>query len=107
MKPSEVLAPIGAVLGTLLSLACCLPLAALGGLGAGGVGIFLGRASPWLQGMSLGLVGLSLVSLVRGRRSCQTRSRAREIIVVVAAIFVLTVLLLPQLVADLVAALPL
>lgn len=91
-----VVAPIAAMLSSLATLACCLPVGFLAAAGAASAGVFLQR-------FRLGLLALSVVFLVLGfwqqRRGAQCglkRTRWTRALVWIAAVIVLVVLLFPQ-----------
>ena len=65
-------ASLGAVVTSLLTLGCCLPLPFLGAAGIAGASVFLAGARPWLLGFSIILLGLGFFQVYRGMR-CRTR----------------------------------
>ena len=71
-------ASLAAVLASLLTLGCCLPLAFLGALGIAGASVFLAGARPWLLGLSIILLGLGFFQVYRGMR-CRTRQSFNRI----------------------------
>lgn len=61
-------ASIGAILASLLTLGCCLPLAFLGAAGVAGASVFLAGARPWLLGLSIVLLAWGFFQVRRGLR---------------------------------------
>jgi len=96
-------ASLGAMLTSLLTLACCLPLPFLGAAGIAGASVFLAGARPWLLGLSIILLGLGFFQVYRGMR-CRARQSKTSIVLLGLATLVLVVLLLfPQLIAGVLA----
>ena len=105
MRVTEKLGPIAAVISALATLACCLPLGIAGALGALGLSVALDQARPWLIGIAVILLGVSGFQMYRGRKSCRRRSRLSLIVFGLCAAVVLAVMIFPQTVAELLAAL--
>jgi len=103
---TERLAPVAAAVSALATLACCLPLGIAGGLGALGLSMAFVRLQPWLIGLSIVLLGVGLFQLYRGQRSCRRRSRLSLVLFGASAVIVLAVIVFPQRLAELMAALP-
>ena len=106
MRITERVTPIAAVLSALASLACCLPLGIAGAVGALGLSVALEALRPWLIGIAVILLGVGLFQLYRGQRKCQRRSPVSFILFGVSATVVLAVMIFPQKVAELLAAIP-
>lgn len=106
MRITERLAPLAAVASSLATLACCLPLGIAGALGALGLSLALESLRPWLISLTLILLGVGLLQLYRGGRSCQPRSRLSLIVFGLSAALVLAILVFPQQIAELMAAFP-
>lgn len=106
MRVTEKLTPVAAALSALATLACCLPLGIAGAVGALGMSVALERLRPWLITLAVILLGVSLFQMYRGRRSCQRRSRLSLVLFGLSAAVVFAVMIFPQQVAELVAALP-
>lgn len=105
MRVTEKLTPLAAAMSALATLACCLPLGIAGAAGALGLSVALERLRPWLIGLAVILLGVSAFQLYRGQRSCQKRSRLSLICFGVCAAVVLAVMIFPQKLAELMAAL--
>jgi hypothetical protein len=93
-------ASIGAMLTSLLTLACCLPLPFLGAAGIAGASVFLAGARPWLLGLSIVLLGLGVFQVYRGVRCRARQSKTAVALLGLAAIVVVLLLLFPQLIAS-------
>jgi hypothetical protein len=105
MRVTEKLTPVAAAVSALATLACCLPLGIAGAVGALGLSVALERLRPWLIGLAVILLGLSLFQMYRGRKSCQRRSRLSLVLFGLSAAVVLAVIVFPQKLAELMAAL--
>ena len=105
IRITERLPPVAAIVSALATLACCLPLGIAGAVGALGLSVALERLRPWMIGLAVILLSVSSFQMYR-RRSCQRRSRLSLILFGLSAVTVLAVMLFPQGVAELMAALP-
>ena len=105
MRVTERVAPVAAALSALATLACCLPLGIAGAVGALGLSVALTSMRPWLIGVAVMLLGVGSWQLYRGQRSCQRRSRLSLILLGLSAAIVLAVIVFPQQLAELMAAL--
>ena len=99
------LTPVAAVMSALATLACCLPLGIAGAAGVLGLSVTLDRLRPWLIVLAVILLGVSAFQMYRGRRSCQRRSRLSLVCFGLCATVVLGVMIFPQTLAELMAAL--
>jgi hypothetical protein len=106
MRRGERWAPVAAAMSALATMACCLPLGIAGAVGALGLSVALESVRPWFIGLAVVLLGWGLFQLYRGRRACQTRNPFSLIVFGISAVVVVGVLLFPQKVAELMAALP-
>jgi hypothetical protein len=104
-RVTEKIAPLAAGLSALATLACCLPLGIAGAVGALGLSVALEDLRPWLIGLAVILLSVSGVQMYRGR-SCQRRNRLGLILFGLSAVVVLAVMIFPQKLAELMAALP-
>jgi hypothetical protein len=94
---------VGAILTSLLTLGCCLPLPFLGAAGFAGASVFLVGARPWLLGLSIILLGAGFYQVYRGMR-CRTRQSKTAIALLrLATLVVVLLLLFPQVVASVLA----
>lgn len=95
--------PVVAILSAIGSLACCLPLAFLGALGAAGVSAVFATLRPWLLVLSAALLVVGFIQLYREGRSCRRRSIASVVVFWIAVAIVLAMLFFPQQIATLLA----
>jgi hypothetical protein len=86
----------GAVLSSLATLGCCLPIGFLAAAGAAGAGILLQKFRPWFMGLSVLFLAGGFVQQYRGARCGVNPSRSNVAILWIAAGFVLLMLLFPQ-----------
>jgi hypothetical protein len=94
---------VGAILTSLLTLGCCLPLPFLGAAGLAGASVFLAGARPWLLGLSVILLGAGFYQVYRGMR-CRTRqSKTAIALLSLATLVVVLLLLFPQVIASVLA----
>lgn len=105
MRVSEKLTPVAAAMSALATLACCLPLGIAGAVGALGLSVALESMRPWLIGLAVILLGVSAFQIYRGQKSCRRRSPLSLILLALSAMVVLGVILFPQKLAELMAAL--
>lgn len=103
MTHTEKIAPAAAALSALATLACCLPIGIAAGTATASLAIVAGSYRWWFLGASAVLLTLGAVQLVRVRRTCQTRGSGSTVILAVSAAIVLLVVLLPQVLAGLIA----
>jgi len=96
-------ASLTAVLASLLTLGCCLPLAFLGALGVAGVSVFLAGARLWLLGLSIILLGLGFFQVYRGMRCRMRQSKTSIALLGLATLVVVFLLLFPQAIASMLA----
>src|SRR6266496_3910418 len=103
MRVAERLAPVGAAVTALATLACCLPFGIAGAVGALGLSVVLASLQPWFIGLSVIFLGVGVFQLYRGQKSCQRRSRLSLVLFGLSAAIVVAVLAFPQKVAELMA----
>jgi hypothetical protein len=96
-------ASLGAVLTSLLTLGCCLPLPFLGAAGIAGASIFLSGARPWFLGLSVILLGLGFFQVYRGMRCRARQSKTAIICLGLATVVVFILLFFPQTIASVIA----
>ncbi len=94
MKHTEKLAPLAAVASAVSCMACCLPF---------GIAAAAGRAGLGLLAVSAGLLLFGLWQLYRKGRTCERRSRASVTIFWACAVIVITMIIAPQFLANLLA----
>jgi hypothetical protein len=85
-------------------MACCLPLGLAASAGAAGLGVVLTPLRPWMLAISGALLLFGLWQLYRSKgATCQRRSRLSVAVFWVCAALVLVMMLMPQVVASLLA----
>ena len=105
-RVTERAAPVAAALSALATLACCLPLGIAGAVGALGLSVALASLRPWLIGLAVVLLAVGSLQFYRGASACRRRSPLSLVLFGLSAAVVLGVVLFPQKVAELMAALP-
>jgi hypothetical protein len=96
-------ASVGAMLTSLLTLGCCLPLPFLGAAGVAGASVFLAGARPWLLGFSVILLAVGFFQVYRGMRCRARQSKTAIALLSLATIVVVLLLLFPQVIASVLA----
>lgn len=98
-----VSASIAAILGSLATVSCCLPLGFAAALGAGAASAFFVTLRPWLLGFSLVLIGLGFWQQHRAKQ-CALRGRLLgKVLLWAAVVVVLAMIFFPQQIAGWVA----
>jgi hypothetical protein len=96
---SGISVSVGAILSSLASLSCCLPVGFAVALGAGAASAFLTTLRPWLLGFSVVLIGLGFW---QQRRATQCAVKGRvvgQVLLWAAVAVVLGMILFPQQIA--------
>jgi hypothetical protein len=96
-------ASLGAMVTSLLTLGCCLPLPFLGAAGLAGASVVLSAARPWLLGLSVILLGVGFFQVYRGMKCRARQSRIALVLLGLAAVLVVSLLFFPQVLAGLLA----
>lgn len=98
-----VSASLGAILSSLATISCCLPIAFAGALGAGAASAFTTTLRPWLLGLSLVLLGFGFWQQHRAKQ-CAVRGRlVGNVLLWAALVVVLGMILFPQEIAGVIA----
>jgi hypothetical protein len=108
MKPGRaaiILAPVGAVASAMTALACCLPWGIGAALGALGLSVFFARYQMEFIVLSVVLLAMGLIQMLRLRQSCRRQNRTQIALWVIGAVVVIAVVLFPEWVAGILAAL--
>jgi hypothetical protein len=96
-------ASLAAILSSLMTIACCLPLGFAAALGAGAASAFFTTLRPWLLGLSIVLLGLGFWQQHRAKQ-CAVRGRLiGNVLLWAAVIVVLGMILFPQQIAGFIA----
>ena len=99
----SVSASLGAIISSLASLSCCLPLGFAAALGAGAASAFLVALRPWLLGLSVVLLGLGFWQQRRAKQ-CGIRGRIISNVLLWSALVVVAgMILFPQQIAGFIA----
>jgi hypothetical protein len=100
---SGISASLAAILSSVATMACCLPLGFAAALGAGVTSAFFSTLRPWLLGISIALIGLGFWQQYRAKQ-CDIRGRLVGKILLWAAVVVVTgMILFPQQIAGFIA----
>lgn len=94
---------VGAILTSLLTLGCCLPLPFLGAAGLAGTSVFLAAARPWLLGLSIILIGAGSFQVYRGMHCRARQSKTAIALLGLSTLVVALLLLFPQFIASVLA----
>lgn len=98
-----VTASLGAILSSLATVSCCLPLGFAAALGAGAASAFFTTLRPWLLGLSIALIGVGFWQQHRAKQ-CAVKGRLLgKVLLWAAVVVVLGMILFPQQIAGLVA----
>jgi hypothetical protein len=104
MKPaSGISASLGAILSSLATMGCCLPLGFAGALGAVGASAFLQRFRPWLLALSVVLLGIGFWQQRRARLCSVKRNYLSAVLLWTAVVFVVAMIVFPQEIAGFIA----
>jgi hypothetical protein len=92
-------ASLAAILSSLATMACCVPLGFAAAIGAAGASAFLLRFRPWFLVLSVALIGLGFWQQRRAKQ-CAVKGRLiGKLLLWTAVAVVLAVLLFPQQIA--------
>ncbi len=98
-----VSASLVAILSSLATISCCLPLGFAAALGAGAASAFFTTLRPWLLGLSVGLLGLGFWQQRRAKQ-CAVRGRLfGSVLLWAAVVVVIGMILFPQQIAGFIA----
>ena len=96
-------ASLAAILSSVATLTCCLPLGFAAALGAGAASAFFTTLRPWLLGLSIALLGVGFWQQYRAKQ-CAMRGRWLGNVLLWAAVaVVLGMILFPQQIAGFIA----
>jgi hypothetical protein len=94
---------LGAMLTSLITLGCCLPLPFFGAAGIAGASVFLSGARPWLLGLPVILLAAGFFQVYRGMQCRVRQSKTAITQLSLATIVVILLLLFPQAIASVLA----
>lgn len=102
-RGAGISASIGAMVGAIATIGCCLPLGFAAALGAGAASAFFATLRPWLLGLSVVLIGVGFWQQHRAK-TCSVRGRrVGEVLLWTAVIVVAAMILFPQQIAGFIA----
>jgi hypothetical protein len=102
-KSTGISASLAAILSSLATISCCLPLGFAAALGAGAASAFFTTLRPWLLGLSIALLGLGFWQQHRAKQ-CSVRGRKiGNLLLWTALVVVLGMILFPQEIAAFIA----
>lgn len=103
MKSSGVWASLLAILGSVATIGCCLPIGFAAAIGAGTASAFFTTLRPWLLGFSVAFIGVGFWQQHRAKQ-CAARGRwVSDLLLWTAVAVVVAMILFPQEVAALIA----
>ena len=104
MKPGTgVSASVAAILSSVATMSCCLPLGFAAALGAGTASAFFTTLRPWLLGLSVVLLGLGFWQQHRAKQCAIRGKLLGGVLLWAAVIVVLAMILFPQQIAGFIA----
>jgi hypothetical protein len=102
-QASGISASLGAILSSLATMGCCLPLGFAGALGAAGASAFLQKFRPWLLALSIVLLGIGFWQQRRARLCSVKRNYLSAVLLWTAVVFVVAMIVFPQQIAGFIA----
>ena len=100
---SGISASLGAIVSSLATMGCCLPLGFAGALGAAGASAFVQRFRPWLLALSILLLGIGFWQQRRARLCAVKRSYLSAVLLWTAVVLVVALIVFPQEIAGFIA----
>jgi hypothetical protein len=98
-----VSASLVAIVSSVATISCCLPLGLAAAIGAGAASAFATTLRPWLLGLSVALLGLGFWQQHRAKQ-CDTRGKLLgKVLLWAAVVVVLGMILFPQQIAGFIA----
>jgi hypothetical protein len=102
-QSSGISASLGAMVSSLATMGCCLPLGFAGALGAAGGSAFLERFRPWLLALSIVLLGIGFWQQRRAKLCSVKRSYLSAVLLWTAVVLVVGMIVFPQEIAGFIA----
>jgi hypothetical protein len=93
---SSIFAPLAAILSSLATMACCLPLGFAAALGAAGASAFVQKFRPWLLALSIMLLGIGFWQQRRARLCSVKRNYLSSVLLWTAVVLVVAMIVFPQ-----------
>jgi hypothetical protein len=104
MKQGSIIsASVGAILSSLATMGCCLPLGFAGALGAAGASAFVQKFRPWLLALSIVLLGIGFWQQRRARMCSVRRNYLSAVLLWTAVALVVSMIVFPQEIAGFIA----
>src|SRR2546421_262100 len=100
---SGISASLAAIVSSLATMVCCLPLGFAGALGAAGASAFVQRFRPWLLALSSVLLGIGFWQRRRARLCSSKRSYLSAVLLWAAVVLVVGMIVFPQEIAGFIA----
>lgn len=100
---SGISASLAAMVSTIATIGCCLPLGFAAALGTAGASAFLQRFRPWLLGLSIVFLGVGFWQQHRAKQCALKRSYLGAFLLWVAVVVVVGMILFPQEIAGFIA----
>src|ERR1700675_3573969 len=100
---SGISASLGAIVSSLATMGCCLPLGFAGALGAAGASAFVQRFRPWLLALSIVLLGIGFWQQRRARMCALKRNYFSAVLLWAAVVLVVAMIAFPQEIAGFIA----
>ena len=98
---SGISASVGAILSSLATMGCCLPLGFAGALGAAGASAFVQKFRPWLLAISIVLLGIGFWQQRRAKLCSVKRNYLSAVLLWTAVVFVVAMIAFPRKLQDL------
>src|SRR5260370_11747587 len=96
-------ARLGAIVSSLATIGCCLPLGFAGALGAAGASAFVQRFQPLLLGLSIVLLGIGFWQQRRATLCSVKRNYLSTVLLWTALVLVVVMIIFPQEIAGFIA----
>jgi len=96
-------ASLAAILSSVATISCCLPLGFAAALGTGAASAFVTTLRPWLLGLSIGLLALGFWQQHRAKQCSIRGRRIGNFVLWAALVVVLGMILFPQEIAAFIA----
>jgi hypothetical protein len=104
VKPSSgISASLGAILSSLATMGCCLPLGFAGALGAAGASALVQKFRPWLLAISVVLLGIGFWQQRRAKLCSVKRNYLSAVLLWTAVVLVVAMIAFPQEIAGFIA----
>jgi hypothetical protein len=100
---SGISASLGAMVSSLATMGCCLPLGFAAALGTAGAGTFFETLRPWLLGISAVLLGVGFWQQRRAKQCAVKRSYLSAVLLWSALALVVGMIFFPQEIAGFIA----